>query len=208
MKKYLCLLIVLMPILSFGDEIVTTKDGTKIRLKDDFTWEYVIEEQRTTNYKWITRITQDAISDVKTITFRLSAEGYLGDNILAPNLVLSKTGEQTDVFVKWKIFLGRAPAESVEVTYRIGREEPQTIAWKLVKDKHAIFRSLSVTLYPLPASRLIRFMARSNTKSFAVQALDSDENTKTLAFNTNGLKELILQYPELKEDWLFPADRE
>ena len=195
MKKLILLIMAIVtPSLLHADIYATTENGDKVRLKDDSTWEYVIDNpiQDQGETKWIVKESKDPLTDKKIITFMLSADKPGSSIRDTPILVLRKDGGTTNLFIAWQDFLG-SNDETIKVTTRIGDGTSTILFWQISTDSTATF-------FPMSAPMYISQIAKANV--LVARTAPYRENPVTAIFDTSGLKELILENSDELGDWL------
>ena len=90
MKSYLLIASALLSSSAFADQMVTLQDGKQILLKDDFTWQYVAQEQTETTSEIAVPVTAAPVVAVPIVT------NVRGTTIVVdskkPSLQLSQSG--------------------------------------------------------------------------------------------------------------------
>ena len=184
MKKILFLLLVFYTSfqLSAQDIIAYTKDGKKILLKDDGTWELI--ETDYISY-WQVETLIDPLDGSKSFHFMIEAfvvqNGY--GNVIS--LVVRYTKNKTTLYEKWELYvywnkyLGKKP---ITVSYRIEQEKEIKISWYLSSDHKATF-------FPSNVKDLLRSLF--NKEKLVVKVTPTDYNPITATFNISSLKQEI-----------------
>lgn len=142
--------------------------------------------------KWVFDQKIDPLTDKRQYFFILMADSGKNEYGDLPVLVVRFDGEETEIYINWKTYLGNDTDdyknEGKYITTRVDADEPSTSLWSNSTDSKASFYSWNDVL------DLVRRMG-DGTK-FVARCTPYDANPITAVFDIRGLKSLSMPYDE------------
>jgi len=133
------------------------------------------------NGRWSSSVRIDPVTDNKVITFSLrssSGVSRFGDPI---SLVIRWDNGRLQMYIDWNSYLG----SSIDVTFRVGDNPPETRRWSLSTDSRASF-------YPVTPLSIIQSFLDVN--QVIARCTPYSESTITAIFDISGLRNIASQY--------------
>ena len=131
--------------------------------------------------KWEVEVNSDPVTDDKVITACVPADSGRSTYGQPVWLIIRKTADRLEMYINWNSYMG---SETV-VSYRVGKDEPDTREWLLSSDKQASFYSGDVAEI---VSRMIK------ADQVAARCIPYNESPITAVFDVRGLKRELEKY--------------
>ena len=136
-----------------------------------------------TEAKWGVDVKSDPVTDEKVITATIMADSGRSSWDQPVWLVIRKSAERLELYIGWNSYLG---SEAV-VTYRVGKEVPETKEWSLSSDSQASF-------YTGDTVDVISRMLKAD--QVVARCTPYNESPITAVFDIRGLRKELEKYKD------------